>query len=87
MGGGGGGAQAVLPEFQPYRILYLARVKGGARAPCAPPGYAIVWHACSSFALYYKSFRILNLESLVLIDLALFSRSISHYTSCLALVT
>ena len=32
-----GGAEAVLSEFQPYRILYLARAKGGARAPCAPP--------------------------------------------------
>ena len=32
------GAEAVSSEFQPYRIL--ARAKGGARAPCAPPGYA-----------------------------------------------
>ena len=25
-----------------FRILYLARAKGGARAPSAPPGYASV---------------------------------------------
>ena len=32
-----GGAEVVSFELQPYRILYLARAKGGARAPCAPP--------------------------------------------------
>ena len=37
MESGQGGAEVVSFEFQPYRILYLARAKGGARAPCAPP--------------------------------------------------
>ena len=32
-----GGAEAVSSLFQPYRILYFVRAKGGARAPCAPP--------------------------------------------------
>ena len=32
-----GGAESVSSEFQPYRMLYIARAKGGARAPCAPP--------------------------------------------------
>ena len=34
-----GGAEAVSSLFQLYRILYFVRAKGGARAPCAPPGY------------------------------------------------
>ena len=32
-----GGAEAVSSLFQPYRILYFVRAKGGARAPCVPP--------------------------------------------------
>ena len=32
-----GDAEVVSSEFQQYRILYFARAKGGARAPCAPP--------------------------------------------------
>ena len=62
-----GGAEAVSSLFQPslfqpYRILYFVRAKGGARAPCAPPWIRHCVYAVISatlvccFALRYSQF-------------------------------